>query len=107
MTNCAACSHPIARRILAHSHTNGKQLGTVRNCENTQSELVTGQQTSGFSLASSHVSQKGWEWMILIEDGRSINEGVRLQHCSPIGQRFIERIHFNCDENGAELWYEE
>ena len=56
MTNHFACSHPIARRILAHSHMNGKQLGNVQNCENanTHSEFVTRQQT--FPLEPSRVS---------------------------------------------------
>jgi len=67
MTNRFACSHPIARRTLARSHTNGEQPGNVRNCENTQLEFVTGQQT--FPLEPPRVSQ-GWEWMILIEGGR-------------------------------------
>jgi len=67
MTNRFACSHPIAQRILAHSHTNGEQLCNVRDCENTRSELVTGQQTFPWN---NPVYRKGWEWMILIEGGR-------------------------------------
>jgi len=80
MTYRYAYSHPIARRILAHPHTNDEQLGSVRNCKNAQPEFVTGQQA--FPLEPSRVSQR----VGVVDTHRRwpIDEGVRLQRCSPI-----------------------
>ena len=44
-------------------------FGTVRGTESTQSEFVTGHCSRPFPW-NHPVYRKGWEWLILIEDGR-------------------------------------